>query len=74
MLEQPHAVGAGEEFALFFRRHAREHEAPGRARLADGGDEAVAGTGERAGALHHLDEHRVEVETRADVQDWPRGG
>ena len=76
VLEQARAAGPCEELALLLRGHAREHEPPGRTRLVDGGDEAVARAGERAGALHHLAEHAVEVEACVDAQDGSvqRGG
>ena len=69
VLEQAAAVGPGEERLLFLGREAGEHEVRGRARVVDGGDDAVAGPGEPAGALDDLSEHGVEVERRADAQD-----
>ena len=67
--EQAGVVGPGDELALFLRFEAREHEIPGRARLVDGGNDAPAGAGERAGAVHYLTQHGVEVETGVDAQD-----
>ena len=47
VLEQAHAVGPGREFLLLLRGEARGDGVLGRARLVDGGDDAVAGAGER---------------------------
>ena len=66
--EQPRAVGPGVELALLLRREAREHEVERRAGLVDGGDDAPARAGERAGALHDLAQHGVEVEARVDPE------
>ena len=69
VLEQAHAVGPGREFLLLLRGEARGDGVLGRARLVDGGDDAVAGAGERPGSLHDLAQHGVEVEACADPQD-----
>ena len=39
------------------------------ARLVDGRYDAVARAGERAGAIHHLAQHGVDVEACRDSQD-----
>ena len=49
-------------------RKPRGDEVAGRARLVHRRDDAVLGAGERAGARHHLAQHRVQVEARADAQ------
>ena len=69
VLEQPAAVGPGEEILLFLGGEAREDEVLGRTGLVDGDDNAAAGAGQPAGALDHLGEHGVEVERGADAQD-----
>ena len=69
VLEQAAAVGPGEQLLLFLGREAREEEVLGRPPLVDGGDDAVAGAGELAGALDDLAEHGVDVEGGVDAQD-----
>ena len=67
--DQADAVGPGRKLALFLGREAGEHGVLRRPRLVDGGDDAVAGPGEPAGALDDLGEHGVEVERGVDAQD-----
>ena len=69
MAEQPEPVRPGLHRPVLLRREARGDEVAGPARLVRRGDDAIGGAGERAGARHHLAEHLVEVEARADAQD-----
>ena len=68
IFKEPRPVGPFHQRAVLLVGQARGDEVLGRARLVDGRDGAVARGGERAGALHHLVEHGLEVETRADAQ------
>ena len=68
MREQAHRVGPGRHLPRLLGGEARDDVPLRHARLVDGGDDAVARAGERAGALHHLAQHGVEVEARADAQ------
>ena len=68
MLEKPRPVGPFDEAAVLSLGDARGDEVLGGAGLVDGGDGAVARTGQRAGALDDLAQHGLEVEARADAQ------
>ena len=74
MLEPAVGFGPGERFALLLRGEAREHRVPGRARLVEGDDDAVAGAGEGAGARHDLAEHGVEIEGGVEAPKGRDGG
>ena len=52
--EQPRPVGPRRELAVLFRREARADEVVHLSRLVDGGYHAVAGAGERAGAVNDI--------------------
>ena len=69
VFEQPRPVGPHRELAVLFRREARADEVLHLSRLVDGGDHAVAGAGERAGAVNDLLQDRGQVETRVDAQE-----
>ena len=69
MPEQPEPVRPRFHRPVFFVREARGDEVAGLPRLVHRGDDAIGRAGERAGALNHLVQHRVEVEARADPQD-----
>ena len=69
VLEQPRPVRPVGHLLLFGLREAGGDEllhVPG---AVVGRDDAVAGVGQRAGAVDDLLQHRVEVEARADAQD-----
>ena len=69
VFEQPRPVGPRRELAVLFRREARADEVLHLSRLVDGGDHAVAGAGERTGAVNDLLQDGGQVETRVDAQD-----
>ena len=69
VLEEPEPVGPRGQRCVFLRREAGGDEVEGAVRNGRGVDGAVAGAGERAGALDGLAQHGVEVEARADAQD-----
>ena len=69
VLEEPHPVGPVQHPLVLLGGEAGGDEVPGPARLVDRRDQAVAGAGERAGALRDLAQDGVEVEARADAQD-----
>ena len=68
VLEEARPVGPLRDAPVLGLGEARGDEVPRRARLVDGGDGAEARAGERPGALHHLVEHGLKVQARADAQ------
>ena len=72
MAEQPEPVRPGLHRPVLLLREARGDEVAGLSRPVRRRDHAVGGAGQRAGARHHLVQHLVEVEARADAQDRRR--
>ena len=68
VFEQAHRVGPGRHLPRLLGGEAGGDVALRQARLVDGGDDAQARPGERAGAVDHLAQHGVEVEARADAE------
>ena len=68
VLEQLRAAGPCRHGLVFLVGDPGSDEVLGRTRLINCDDRAVAGAGQRLGALHDLAEHGVEVEARADAQ------
>ena len=69
VLEEARPVGPGCQLLVLLRREAGGDEVLHRACVVDGHDDAVAGAGERTGAVDDLLQHRSHVEARADAQD-----
>ena len=67
--EQPRPVGPVQQLPLLVRGQSGGDEVLGLAGGVDGGDRAVAGAGQRAGAVHHLLQDGHHIEARADAQD-----
>ena len=74
MPEQPQLIGPCFHRPLLVGREAGGDEVAGLPVPVDGGDDAVVGAGQRAGAVDDLAEHGVEVEAAADAQDGRRQG
>ena len=68
LLEEPQAIGPLRHPAVVLRGQARGDEVPGRSRLVDGDDAAVARAGELARAVGHFLQDGFEVEAGADAQ------
>ena len=68
-LEQAQTVRPGEDLPFLVGGEAGEGQIPGQVPLVDGHDDAVAGVGEPAGAVHRLEEHGIEIEACVDSQD-----
>ena len=69
MPEKARRLRPGRELLLLLRRQAGHDELLRPAGFVDGGNEAVARVGQRAGALDHLAQHGLDVKARADAQD-----
>ena len=67
--EQSRAVRPGREPRRRIGREPRGDEVPNLAPFVNGGDDAVAGAGQRAGAVDDLAQHGADVEARVDAQD-----
>ena len=68
-LEDPHVVRPLLHHPLLLGREAGEDDDVGLTRIVDGGDDGVAGVGQRAGGFADLANHGGDVEARADAQD-----
>ena len=68
LLEELHAAGPLRHPAVVVLGQARGDEFPGRSRLVDGDDAAVARAGELAGAVGHFLQDGLQVEAGADAQ------
>ena len=69
VLEQRRPVGPFQQRPALVLAEAGNGEVAGRTACVGGGNDAVARAGERAGAVHGLREHGVDIEARADAQD-----
>ena len=69
VLEELGPAGPARQPLVFFRSEAGRDELPGLPRVAEGRNHAVAGAGQRAGAVHDLAQDGADVEGRADAQD-----
>ena len=69
MLEELRPVRPVNELAVLVGRDAGADEVLDLACLVDGRDQAVAGAGQRAGAVRHLLQDGHHIEARADTQN-----
>ena len=70
MLEQLQPVGPPvHDLPLLVVGEPGDDDVQRQPRLVDGGNHAVARTGQRPGARHHLLQNGFDVEARADAQD-----
>ena len=69
VLEEPRPVRPGRQQLVFVGRDAGGDEVLGLPAFVEGGDSAVSGAGQGAGALDDLVQDGVEVEAGADAQD-----
>ena len=69
VFEEPRPVGPVGQLLVLGGSEAGADEVLGLPRVVDGRDHAVAGAGQRAGAVDDLLQDGVDVEARADAQD-----
>ncbi len=69
VLEELRPAGPARQPLVLFRSEAGRDELLRLPRVAEGRNHAVAGAGQRAGAVHDLAQDGADVEGRADTQD-----
>ena len=67
--EQLPAPGIAQERLFLFGRRPRQQQILQLPSIVKGGDRAVAGPGERPGAVDHLPQDHVDVQVLADAKD-----